>query len=144
MSGSSSDRGPAVATEPDLDRRAVGTGAAVTLGVAAVPIAVVRAAVGSEAEGIERHLWVVPVVALFVAFTVGGHTAAKDRPTAPYRHAAASAVVAFAAFLAFTIARRLLWGEGLSFPLVVTLAMLFQITVSLSLVGGYVAWRQSR
>ena len=143
MSGSSSDRGPAVATEPDLDRRAVGTGAAVTLGIAAVPIAVVRAAVGSEAEGIERHLWVVPVMALFVAFMVGGHTAAKSRPTAPYRHAAASSVVAFAA-LAFTIARRLLWGEGLSFPLVVTLAMLFQITVSLSLVGGYVAWRQSR
>jgi len=122
----------------------VGVGAAVTLGIAAVPIAIVQVVVGSEAEGYEQSLWVVPVVALFVAFAVGGHTAAKSRPTAPYRHAAASAVLAFGAFLAFTLARRLLGSEGLTFPLMVTLAMLFQVTVSLALGGGYVAWRQSR
>ncbi|MDP8975996.1 MAG: hypothetical protein M3N28_06475 [Actinomycetota bacterium] len=131
-------------TKTSLDRRAVGVGAVATLGIAAVPIAVVRVVVGSQTEGFERNLWVVPVLALFVAFTVGGHTAAKARPAAPYRHAAASALTAFAAFVAFTLARRLLGGEGLSFPLVVTLAMLFQVTVSLALVGGYVAWRRSR
>ncbi len=136
--------GPAAGAGAGIDRRAVGLGAALTLSIAAVPIAVVRVVVGSQAEGFERSLWVVPVVALFVAFAVGGHTAAKARPTAPYRHAASSAVVAFAAFVAFTLARRLLGGEGLSFPLVVTLAMLFQVTVSLALLGGYVAWRRSR
>jgi len=122
----------------------VAVGAAVTLAIAAIPIAVVSAVVGSDAEGFERNLWVVPVVALFVAFAVGGHTAARSRPLAPYRHAAASAALAFAVFLAFTLARRLLGGDGLSFPMVVTLAMLFQVTVSLALGGGYVAWRQSR
>lgn len=139
-----SESAPAVGTETRLDRRAVAVGAAVTLGMAAIPIALVRVVVGGETEGFERNLWVVPVVVLFVAFGVGGHTAAKSRPTAPYRHAAASAVIAFAAFLAFTLARRILGGEGLSFPLVVTLTMMFQVTVSLALVGGYVAWRQSR
>lgn len=119
-------------------------GAAITLGIAAVPIVLVRIVVGSQAEGNQGSLWVVPVVALFVAFAVGGHTAAKSRPAAPYRHAASSAVIAFAAFLAFTLGRRLLGGAGLSFPLVVTLAILFQVTVSLALVGAYVAWRQSR
>ncbi len=140
-----SDSGSAAGTASTrLDRRAVGVGAALTLGIAAVPIATVRIVVGSEAEGFERSLWVVAVLALFVAFTVGGHAAAKKRPAAPYRHAVASAVVAFAVFLAFTLARRLIVGEGLSFPLVVTLTMLFQVTISLALVGGYVAWRQSR
>lgn len=140
MSGSE----PVEGTRTGLDRRAVAVGAAVTLGVAAVPIAVVRAVVGRDAEGFERNLWVVPVVALFAAFAVGGHTAAKSRPAAPYRHAAASAVLAFAVFLAFTLARRLLGSDGLSFPLMITLAMLFQVTVSVALGGGYVAWRQSR
>jgi predicted permease len=119
-------------------------GAAVTLLIAAVPSAVARVVVGSQVEGGERNLWVVPVLALFVAFAVGGHTAAKSRPTSPYRQAAASAVVAFGAFLSFTLVRRLLSGDGLSFPLLVTLALLFQITVSLALLGGYVAWRQHR
>jgi hypothetical protein len=127
-----------------VDLRAAGVGAAITLVIAAVPIAVVRLVVGSQAEGAERNLWVVPVLALFVAFAVGGHTAAKSRPVAPYRQAATSAFIAFGAFLAFTLARRLLGGEGLSFPLVVTLAVLFQVCVSLALLGGYVAWRRTR
>jgi len=127
-----------------VDLRAAGIAAAITLGIAAVPIAVVRLVVGSHAEGGERSLWVGPVVALFVAFAVGGHTAAKGHPAAPYRQAATSAALAFAVFIAFTVARRLLTGDGFSFPLVVTLAVLFQIAVSLALLGGYVAWRQSR
>ena len=140
MTGSGAPAG----VERGLDLRAAGVGAAITLAVAAVPIAVVRVVVGSQAEGGERNLWVIPVVALFVAFAIGGHTAAKSRPTAPYRHAATSAFIAFGTFLAFTLARRLLGGEGLSFPLVITLTVLFQVSVSLSLLGGYVAWRQSR
>ena len=138
------DSGVPAAPQGGLDVRAAGMGAAVTLGIAAFPIAVVRLVVGSQSERGERNLWGVPVLALFVAFAVGGYRAARSRPAAPYRQAAASAVIAFAGFLAFTLARRLLSGEGLSFPLVVTLAVLFQITVSLALLGGYVAWRRSR
>ena len=127
-----------------MDFRAAGVGAAITLVIAAVPIVVTRLVVGSHAEGAERNLWVVPVLALFVAFAVGGHSSAKSRPAAPFRQAATSAFMAFGAFLAFTLARRLLGGEGLSFPLVVTLVVLFQVTVSLALLGGYLAWRRSR
>jgi hypothetical protein len=104
-----------------------------------VPTVVLRLLVGRA-----PNLWVVPVVSMFAGFTVGGHVAARRRPGAPYVHAAASAVVAFAAFLVFTVARRLLAGDGLSTPIVLTLAVLLQVTVSFALLGGYVAWRRAR
>ena len=127
-----------------LDVRAAARAAAITVAVAAVPIAAVRLVVGDEAEGGERNLWVVPVVALFVAFAVGGHLAARAGPSAPYRHAATSAGMAFAVFVVFTLARRLAAGDGLTVPLVVTLAVLGQVSVSFALLGGYVAWRRRR
>ena len=119
-------------------------GAAVTLVVAGIPIVAVRILVGSQAEGAERNLWVVPVLALFAAFAVGGHRAARGQPAAPYVHAAASATLAFAAFFCFTVARRLVTGEGLTTALLVTMGLLLQISVCFALGGGYVAWRRSR
>ncbi len=119
-------------------------GAAVTLVVAGIPIGALRILVGAEAEGAERNLWVVPVLALFAAFAIGGHRAARAQPTAPYVHAAASATAAFAAFFCFTVVRRLVTGEGLTTALLVTMGLLFQISVCLAVAGGYVAWRRSR
>lgn len=135
---------PAPASGSGVDIGVVLRAAAVTIGVGAGPIVVARLAVGSHAEGAERNLWVVPVLALFVAFAVGGHTAARSRPAAPYRHSAAAAGIAFAAFFLFTVARRLVFGDGLTLPLMVTMAVFGQLSVSLALVGGYVAWRRHR
>ena len=135
--------GSGTRTGTGLDRRAVGAGAVATTVMTAVPIAALRVAVGSEGRGAERNLWVVAVVALFLGFAVGGFGAAKRRPDAPYRHAAASGAVAYAALFAFTLARRLLAGQGVSFPLLATLAVFLQVTVSFALLGGYVAWRQA-
>ena len=108
-----------------------------------MPIAAVRILVGDDAEGAERNLWVVPVLALFAAFAVGGHRAARTEPRAPYVHAAASATAAFAVFFCFTVARRLVTGQGLTTALLVTLALLFQICACFAVAGGYVAWRRS-
>ena len=126
-----------------IDRRAVGAGAGVTLAIALVPAVALRMVVGDEVEGVERNLWVVAVVVLLAGFAIGGHLAATRRPDAPYVHATASAAVAFAAFVAFTVGRRLVGGDGVSTALVVTLVVLFQVTVSCAVVGAYVAWRRS-
>ncbi len=129
---------------PRLDWRAVTAGAAVTLVITAGPIAALQLVVGDEAQGVERNLWVVAVIVLFAAFAVGGHVAARRRPEAPLLHAAAAAAVAFTVFTAYTLTRRLLQGEGVSVPLLVTLFFLFQINVSVALLSGHVAFRRSR
>ncbi|MDP8992752.1 MAG: hypothetical protein M3N31_06855 [Actinomycetota bacterium] len=119
-------------------------GAAVASAVAILPAVVLRLVVGDEPQGVERNLWVVAVVVLLAGFGYGGHVAARRRPDAPYLHAAAAAAVGFLAFLAFTLGRRLVAGDGVSAALLVTLVVLFQITVSCAVVGAYVAWRRSR
>jgi predicted permease len=125
-----------------MDWRAVGTGAAVAVVVTVPPAVVARILKGDDLEGQESNLWVVPVVALFVGFALGGHLAARRRPDAPLLHSAAAAVGAFAALCVFVVVRRFVTGDGLSVPLVVTLALLLQITVSLAVLGGYVAMRR--
>jgi hypothetical protein len=127
-----------------LDRRAVAVGAAATLVVAALPIAAVRLAVGDEATGAERNLWVVAVLALFAGFAVGGHLASKRQPRAPYVHAAAGAATAFAVFAVFTLGRRLLSEEGPSPALLITMVLLLQITMSVAMVSAYLTSRRSR
>ena len=129
---------------PWLDWRAVTAGAAVTLVITAGPIAGLRLVVGDEAQGVERNLWVVAVIALFAAFAVGGQVAARRRPEAPLLHAATGAAVAFTVFTAYTLARRLLRGDGVSAPLLITLFFLFQINVSVAVLSGHVASRRSR
>ncbi|HSH61012.1 MAG TPA: hypothetical protein VK988_15510 [Acidimicrobiales bacterium] len=127
-----------------LDMGAVVKGAAITIAVTAGPITAARLGMGSQFEEALEKAWVVVVLALFWAFAVGGYAAARMRTTAPYRHAAASAGIAFTAFFVFTVVRRLVTGDGLTVPLVVTMAVLGQVSVSFALLGGYVAWRQSR
>lgn len=124
------------------DWRAVADGAVVAVMVTLPPTIVVRFLKDGDLEGQESYLWVVPVVALLAGFALGGHRAARRQPEAPLRHAAAAAGAAFAALAAVAVTRRLVAGDGLSTPLVVTLLLLLQITVSLAVIGGYVAMRR--
>ncbi|HEX2064921.1 MAG TPA: hypothetical protein VHE80_10930 [Acidimicrobiales bacterium] len=125
-----------------IDWRAVGVGASLAVLVTVPPAVLARALRGDDLEGQESNLWVVPVLALFIGFGLGGHLAARRRPDAPLLHSAAAALAAFVALCGFVVLRRLATGEGLSAPLVVTLALLLQITVSLAVLGGYVAMRR--
>ncbi|MDP9388460.1 MAG: hypothetical protein M3Q48_11270, partial [Actinomycetota bacterium] len=61
----------------------------------------------------------------------------------PLRHAAVAACCAFAALSVAAVVRRLVTGDGLTVPLVVTLLLLLQIAVSLAVIGGYVAMRRA-
>jgi hypothetical protein len=112
--------------------------------VAGIPIVAVRLAVGDEATGAEKNLWVVAVLALFAGFAVGGHLASKRQPRAPYVHAAGAAATAFAAFTVFTLVRRLLSQDGPSAALLITMVLLLQITMSVAMVSAYVTARKSR
>ena len=125
-----------------VDWKAAADGAWLAVAITLPPTIVVRLFKDGDLEGQESYLWVVPVLALLVGFAVGGHRAATRRPDAPLLHAAASAACAFAALAALAVVRRFVDGDGLTVPLVVTLMLLLQITVSLAVIGGYVAMRR--
>lgn len=125
-----------------VDWKAAADGAWLAVAITLPPTIVVRLFKDGDLGGQESYLWVVPVLALLVGFAVGGHRAATRRPDAPLLHAAASAACAFAALAALAVVRRFVDGDGLTVPLVVTLMLLFQITVSLAVIGGYVAMRR--
>ncbi|MGH9151455.1 MAG: hypothetical protein ACRD03_03400 [Acidimicrobiales bacterium] len=125
-----------------VDWKAAADGAWLAVAVTLPPTIVVRLFKDGDLDGQESYLWVVPVLALLVGFALGGHRAARRRPDAPLLHAAVSAACAFTALAALAVVRRLLDGDGLTVPLVVTLLLLLQITVSLAVVGGYVAMRR--
>ena len=125
-----------------IDWRAVAAGAALAVVVTVPPAVVARLLRGDDLEGQESNLWVVPVVALFIGFGLCGHLAARRRPDTPLLHSAVAALAAFAVLCGFVVVRRFVTGDGLSVPLVVTLLLLLQITVSLAVLGGYVAMRR--
>jgi predicted permease len=126
-----------------LDWRAVGAGALLTLAVALPPTLLVRVLKGDDLEGRESNLWVVPVLAIFAGFALGGHLAARRRPVRGLQHAAAAAGVAFLGAAAYSIVRHLVTGDGLSAKLLVSLVLLGTITISVGILGGYVAVRRS-
>lgn len=125
-----------------LDWRAVADGAVVTVAVTMPPVLVVRLFKDGDLPGQESNLWVVAVVAMFLGFVLGGHRAAKRRLDAPLMHAAAAAASAALVMSSVVIVRRLVTGDGITVPLVVTLLLLLQIAVSLAVIGGYVAMRR--
>jgi predicted permease len=125
-----------------LDGRTVATAAGLAIAVTVPPTWLVRLLKGDDLDGQESALWVVPVLALFVGFALAGHLAARRRPDAPLTHSAAAALAAFGLLSGVTVVRRVVRGDGLSGPLLITLLLLFQITVSLAVLGGYVATRR--
>lgn len=126
-----------------LDWGVVGRAALVAVGIT-VPVALVArifSGDGGEGDGDGSSLWVVAVLALFTGFALAGNFAARRRPDAPLLHAAAAAGAAFTALALATVVRRLAGGEGISAPLVLTLGLLLQITVSLAMLGAYLGMR---
>lgn len=126
---------------PDtVDRRAVAAGALLTVAVTAPVSVAARVWEGGSSEG-DSALWVVPVVALLAGFYLGGRLAARRRRDAPLRHSAASGALASVVLAVGAVARRLVAGDGVTTPLLVTLLLLLQITISVSVLAGYVVAR---
>ncbi|MGH9179229.1 MAG: hypothetical protein ACRD0N_11845 [Acidimicrobiales bacterium] len=125
-----------------VDWRAAADGAVLAVLVVLPPTIVVRLLKDGDLEGSESGLWVVPMLAVLVGFGLAGHKSARRRPDAPLLHAAAAAVMAFAALAAVALVRAAVGGE-FTVPLVVTLLLLGQIVVSLAIIGGYVAMRRA-
>ena len=125
-----------------VDWRVAAQGALVTLAIALPPAVLVRILKGDDLEGSESYLWVVTMVAIFVGFGVGGHLAARRRPQMALAHAAAASALAFAGLAAYAVLRRVVTGDGLAFDLVVQLLLIGTITVSIGILGGYVATRR--
>ena len=143
MTGGGGDRrrgGPGRAGR--IDWRAVADGAVVIVAVTLPPVLLVRLFKDGDLPGQESNLWVVAVVAMFAGFVLGGHRAAMRRLDAPLLHASVAAATAAGVMASVVIVRRLVTGAGVTVPLVVTLLLLLQITVSLAVIGGYVAVRR--
>lgn len=125
-----------------MDWRAVADGAVVVVAVTMPPTIVVRLFKDTDLGGQESNLWFVPLLALLLGSALGGHRAAQRRLDAPLRHAAAAATAAFVVLAAVALLRRVITGDGITVPLVVTLILLLQIAVSLAIIGGYIAMRR--
>jgi predicted permease len=123
----------------DLDSRVVGIGALVVLAIAVPPAVVIAALKSGDVVGRESNLWVVAALAILVGFAAGGLVAGRRRPEAPYVHSAAAAVAAEIVLLAYVLVRHAVEHRTTNW---VSLALLFQIGVSLSLLGGHFALRR--
>lgn len=135
-------RGRSTGRSGGMDWRAVADGAVITVAVTIPPTILVRLFKDGDLGGQESNLWFVPLLALLIGAALGGHRAARRRLDAPLKHAAAAAAAAFAVMATVRLARALLGGDGVGVPLVVTMLLLLQITVSLAIIGGYVAMRR--
>jgi len=127
-----------------VDWRAALDGAALAVLVTLPPTVAVQLLKGDDLEGQESNLWVVPVLAMLAGFFLAGRRAARRRPEAPLAHGAAAAALGIAALGGLTLARRLVSGDGVSAPLLLTLVLVVQVTVSMGVLGGYTAARRRR
>jgi len=115
-----------------------GLGAALILAVLGPPVLIVNVLAGGD----DSNLWIVPALAIFAAFALGGWVAARRQPGTPFVHAAAAAVLALVAVRIVRTAVDLVQGDGVSFPL--TFVLLAQIAVSVAVLGAYAAVRGRR
>jgi predicted permease len=128
-----------VAVINDLDTRVAGIGAIVILAISVPPAVVIAALKSSDVVGRESNLWVIAAVAILVAFAAGGVIAGRRRPDMPYIHSAAAAIAAELVLLAYAVVRHAVEHRTTSW---VSLALLFQIGISLSLLGGHFSQRR--
>jgi predicted permease len=126
-----------------VDWRVALNGALVTLAVTLPPVILVRILKGDDLEGQESNLWIVGVLAIFIGFAVGGFFAARRRPDLGLMHAAAAAGLAFAGVALYAVIRRAASGERVAASLVIQLFVVGTITVSIGVLGGYVATRRA-
>ncbi|HZQ84515.1 MAG TPA: hypothetical protein VFA83_06745 [Acidimicrobiales bacterium] len=123
----------------DLDTRVVGIGAMVILAISVPPAVIIAALKSEDVVGRESNLWVIAAVAILVAFAAGGVVAGRRRPDMPYVHSAAAAVAAELVLLLYVAVRHAVEHRSTSW---ISLALLFQIGISLSLLGGHFAVRR--
>ncbi|MBV9666123.1 MAG: hypothetical protein JOZ37_19325 [Actinobacteria bacterium] len=123
----------------ELDTRVAGIGAIVILAISVPPAVIIAALKSEDVVGRESNLWVIAAVAILVAFAAGGVVAGRRRPDMPYIHSAAAAVAAEVVLLLYVIVRHTVEHRSTSW---VSLALLFQIGISLSLLGGHFAQRR--
>jgi hypothetical protein len=119
-------------------------GAVVALIVALPPVVVVRLLKGNDLEGRESNLWVVSVLAIFLGFGLCGFEAGRQRPQSALLHAAAAAALAFVGLVVYTVLRHVTTGDPITVAFAVRLLLVGQITVSIGILGGYVATRRRR
>ena len=124
-----------------LDRGVVLRAVGIVLLVLVPPVVVIRTILGPDSDS---PLWNVIVVVFLVSFLVGGAVAATRAPEAPLKHAAATGAIAFGLALLVGLARNLLTGWSLGFAGIVTALLLWQIAVSLSVLGGVFGRRRRR
>jgi predicted permease len=123
----------------DLDTRVVAIGALVVLAIAVPPAVIIAALKSEDVVGRESNLWVVAALAILVGFAAGGVVAGRRRPETPYVHSAAAAIVAEILLLAYVLVRHAVEHRTTNW---VSLALLFQIGVSISLLGGHFSLRR--
>jgi predicted permease len=124
----------------DIDPRTVWLGGLLGAALVLPPIYVAQA-VGDGNAGQDSALWVVPVVAIFVAFPVTGFWSARRQPATPLMHAALAGAVAGVAMMSGSIAVRVARGEA-GLAAVVAALLVLQIAISLSLAGAWWAGRR--
>jgi len=123
----------------DLDTRVVGIGAIVILAISVPPAVIIAALKSEDVVGRESNLWVIAALAILVAFAAGGVVAGRRRPDKPYVHSAGAAVAAEVVLLAYVVVRHAVEHRTTSW---ISLALLFQIGISLALLGGHFAQRK--
>jgi hypothetical protein len=122
-----------------IDWRDAGTAAGLILLVLGPPVLIVNIVSGDDRYGEESNLWLIPALAIFVAFAMGGWLAARRQPRTPFVHAAVAAAIALVVIRVISMIVDVAQGDGVSFPFAYLL--LAQIAVSLSVLGAFFATR---
>ena len=117
-----------------LDWRAAVAGAAVIVTVVIGAVLAVRAASTDE----NSNLNLLVILCLLVVFPLGGVVAFRVAGRRPIAHSAAAAAVAWLV-IGMTVVSR-----GFTLARVITLVLLMQVTIGLSLLGAWVSYRRSR
>lgn len=126
----------------ELDPRVALLGGLLGAALVLPPIQVTRALRGSTQSSGTGALWVIPVVAIFVAFPITGFWAARRQPATPLLHASAAGAVAGVFVLAVSLISRVSHHRHLRAATFVQALLILQIAISLSIVGAWWAGRR--
>jgi putative membrane protein (TIGR04086 family) len=125
-----------MAVMPDVDRKAVGTGAAIALAVGLASIVCYQLA-DAVTHFPDESNWVFLFLAILAGgWIVGGFVAARRRPEAPFTHGSLAAVTGYLVFaLIFTVINA---ATGGGVP-VYTVVLLLTVAAFCGILGGLLA-----